>query len=90
MKSLSTAVITGVSTGIGYETARTLAGRGFHVFGSVRRSADADQLKAELGDQFTPLQFDLKGRRGHQDCGQSGPLKPSRTASERVEVWIRN
>jgi long-chain acyl-CoA synthetase len=30
-----TAVITGVSTGIGYETARTLAGRGFHVFGSV-------------------------------------------------------
>jgi NAD(P)-dependent dehydrogenase (short-subunit alcohol dehydrogenase family) len=56
MKSLSTAVITGVSTGIGYETARTLAGRGFHVFGSVRRSADADRLKAELGDQFTPLQ----------------------------------
>jgi hypothetical protein len=60
MKSLSTAVITGVSTGIGYETARTLAGRGFHVFGSVRRSADADQLKAKLGDQFTPLQFDLR------------------------------
>ena len=60
MKSLSTAVITGVSKGIGYETARTLAGRGFHVFGSVRRSADADRLKAELGDQFTPLQFDLR------------------------------
>ena len=60
MKSLSTAVITGVSTGIGYETARTLAGRGFHVFGSVRRAVDADRLKVELGDQFTPLQFDLR------------------------------
>ena len=60
MKLLSTAVITGVSTGIGYETARILAGRGFHVFGSVRRAVDADRLKAELGDQFTPLQFDLR------------------------------
>ena len=60
MKFSSTAVITGVSTGIGYETARTLAGRGFHVFGSVRRAVDADRLKAELGDQFTPLRFDLR------------------------------
>jgi hypothetical protein len=60
MKFSSIAVITGVSTGIGYETARTLAGRGFHVFGSVRRAFDADRLKAELGDQFTPLQFDLR------------------------------
>jgi hypothetical protein len=60
MKLPSTAVITGVSTGIGYGTARTLAGRGFHVFGSVRRAVDADRLKAELGDQFTPLQFDLR------------------------------
>jgi hypothetical protein len=60
MKLSSTAVITGVSTGIGYETARTLVGRRFHVFGSVRRALDADRLKAELGDQFTPLLFDLR------------------------------
>jgi hypothetical protein len=26
----------------------------------VRRAVDADRLKAELGDQFTPLQFDLR------------------------------
>ena len=60
MNFSSTAVITGVSTGIGYETARTLVGREFHVFGSVRRAVDADRLKAELGDQFTPLHFDLR------------------------------
>ena len=66
MKLSSAAVITGVSTGIGYETTpgygteRTLAGRGFHVFESLRRAANADRLKAELGDQFTPLQFDLR------------------------------
>ena len=66
MKLSSTAVITGVSTGIGYETTlgygteRTLAGRGFHVFESLRRAVNADRLKAELGDQFTPLQFDLR------------------------------
>ncbi|HZW79445.1 MAG TPA: SDR family NAD(P)-dependent oxidoreductase [Candidatus Deferrimicrobiaceae bacterium] len=55
MKLSSTAVITGVSTGIGYETARTLAEKGFHVFGGVRSTVDADRLKAELGGQFTPL-----------------------------------
>ncbi len=52
-------VITGVSTGIGYATARAMAQQGFHVFGSVRRLADADALKALLGEQFTPLLFDV-------------------------------
>jgi NAD(P)-dependent dehydrogenase (short-subunit alcohol dehydrogenase family) len=33
-------VITGVSTGIGWATARLLLDRGFRVFGSVRKPAD--------------------------------------------------
>ncbi len=56
MKSV---VITGVSTGIGEAAARRLAGEGFHVFGSVRRMADADRLRGELGAAFTPLLFDV-------------------------------
>jgi NAD(P)-dependent dehydrogenase (short-subunit alcohol dehydrogenase family) len=52
-------VVTGVSSGIGWGTARVLIGRGVRVFGSVRRQADADKLKAELGDLFTPLLFDV-------------------------------
>jgi NAD(P)-dependent dehydrogenase (short-subunit alcohol dehydrogenase family) len=52
-------VITGVSTGIGRAAAEVLAGKGFHVFGSVRRAADAEALQANLGEAFTPLVFDV-------------------------------
>lgn len=52
-------VITGVSTGIGRASARDLIAQGAHVFGSVRKPADADRLKQELGDAFTPLLFDV-------------------------------
>ncbi|MEQ8268473.1 MAG: SDR family oxidoreductase [Parvibaculum sp.] len=56
MKSI---VVTGVSTGIGHAAASVLAKAGFHVFGSVRKAEDADRLKKELGDRFTPLLFDV-------------------------------
>ena len=56
MKSV---IITGASTGIGWATAKLLLDRGFRVFGSVRRQADADRLKSELGANFTPLLFDV-------------------------------
>ncbi|WP_420643091.1 SDR family oxidoreductase [Candidatus Leptofilum sp.] len=52
-------VITGASTGIGYDAARYLLERGYHVFGSVRKQADADRVQNELGEQFTPLLFDV-------------------------------
>jgi NAD(P)-dependent dehydrogenase (short-subunit alcohol dehydrogenase family) len=56
MKSV---VVTGVSTGIGWGATKVLSERGFHVFGSVRKQADADRLKQEFGDRFTPLLFDV-------------------------------
>jgi NAD(P)-dependent dehydrogenase (short-subunit alcohol dehydrogenase family) len=52
-------VITGVSTGIGYDGARYLVEKGWHVFGSVRKQADAERVQAELGEGFTPLLFDV-------------------------------
>ena len=52
-------VVTGVSTGIGLATARVLASHGVHIFGSVRKPADADRVHAELRDRFTPLVFDV-------------------------------
>src|SRR5476649_1207941 len=52
-------VITGASTGIGWATAKLLLDRGFRVFGSVRKQADADRLKSEFGPNFTPLLFDV-------------------------------
>src|SRR5579871_2325010 len=56
MKSV---VITGASTGIGYACAKLLLHKGFRVFGSVRKQADADRLKGEFGANFTPLLFDV-------------------------------
>src|SRR5437879_8068780 len=56
MKSV---VITGASTGIGWATAKLLLERGFRVFGSVRKQADADRLRGEFGVNFTPLLFDV-------------------------------
>src|ERR1700742_3940885 len=52
-------VNTGASTGIGHACARLLLGKGYRVFGSVRKQADADRLKGEFGANFTPLLFDV-------------------------------
>jgi len=52
-------VVTGVSTGIGWGTVKVLTQEGFHVFGSVRKVADAERLCSEFGEDFTPLLFDV-------------------------------
>ncbi|HOZ27711.1 MAG TPA: SDR family NAD(P)-dependent oxidoreductase [Hyphomonadaceae bacterium] len=56
MKSI---VVTGASTGIGWGCVKVLTGKGFHVFGSVRKQADSDRLQQEFGAAFTPLIFDV-------------------------------
>lgn len=56
---MQTAVITGVSSGIGYATAKELIANGYKVFGSVRNKADAERLQQELGNNYIPLLFDI-------------------------------
>jgi NAD(P)-dependent dehydrogenase (short-subunit alcohol dehydrogenase family) len=56
---MKTIVITGVSTGIGYGTTKGFIQKGYQVFGSVRKQEDADRLKKEFGENFTPLIFDI-------------------------------
>ena len=56
---MNTVVVTGVSSGIGAATAQALARAGFKVFGSVRKAEDAAALKAEFGEAFQPLIFDV-------------------------------
>lgn len=50
------ALVTGASTGNGRATALRLAEDGFHVFGTVRKDADADALRR---DGLTPLLMDV-------------------------------
>jgi len=52
-------VITGVSTGIGYEMCKSLLNRSYEVFGSVRKKEDADRLSEDFGEGFTPLVLDV-------------------------------
>jgi len=52
-------LITGVSSGIGYAAAKDLIEQGCKVFGSVRKAADGERVRAELGESFIPLLFDV-------------------------------
>ena len=52
-------VVTGVSTGIGWGTTKVLVSKGFRVFGSIRKHADADRLQREFGNGFVPLMMDI-------------------------------
>ena len=49
-------MVTGASTGIGAAIARDLAGRGFRVFGTVRRAEDAPALER---DGVSPVRMDV-------------------------------
>ena len=58
------ALVTGVSTGIGYESLKALISKGYYVYGSVRKQTDADRLKEEFPKGFTPLIFDVTDQEG--------------------------
>lgn len=51
--------ITGVSSGIGYETTKLLLSHHYQVIGSVRKDADAKRLQQEFGNGFHAVQMDV-------------------------------
>ena len=52
-------LITGVSSGIGYDATKYLISKGYRVLGSVRKEADAERLKKDFGENYIPLLFDV-------------------------------
>ncbi|MBC8256860.1 MAG: SDR family oxidoreductase [Candidatus Marinimicrobia bacterium] len=60
-------VVTGVSTGIGFSTAKILCKSGYLVYGSVRKEADAQKAKEQFGENFTPLIFDVTDSKAIQE-----------------------
>ena len=55
-----TAFITGATSGFGRAAAKTFIDAGWQVVGTGRRSDRLDALRAQLGDAFHPLAFDLR------------------------------
>lgn len=52
-------LITGASTGIGYDLVKVFLAKGYTVYGSVRKPSDAERLRKEFGDAYRPLIFDV-------------------------------
>ena len=61
-------LITGVSSGIGYDAVRFLIDKGYHVLGSVRKQADADRLTNDFPENFSCLQFDVTKKEEVLEC----------------------
>lgn len=61
-------LITGVSSGIGYATAKEFAACDYQVFGSVRKQEDGKRLMDEIGSHFTPLLFDVTDQQALQSA----------------------
>jgi NAD(P)-dependent dehydrogenase (short-subunit alcohol dehydrogenase family) len=56
---MQSVVVTGVSTGIGWNVTKSLIEHRFRVFGSIRKTEDARRLSNEFGEAFVPLLFDV-------------------------------
>ena len=59
MKSI---VITGVSSGIGYDAVRHFVSVGYQVFGSVRKQEDQQRLESDFPERFKCFLFDVSDR----------------------------
>ncbi len=79
MANSKNVVVTGVSTGIGWGTTKVLISKGFRVFGSVRKPADADRLQREFGNSFVPLIMDITDAEAvHQAAQKVGSMTGDR------------
>jgi NAD(P)-dependent dehydrogenase (short-subunit alcohol dehydrogenase family) len=67
---MQSVVVTGVSTGIGWGITKVLIQKGFRVFGSVRKTQDAERLSKEFGERFIPLLFDVTDEAAVQAAAQ--------------------
>lgn len=53
-------VVTGASSGIGHAVVERLLTRGYRVFGGVLNDTEARATRAQFGDHFVPLAFDVR------------------------------
>lgn len=82
---MKVALVTGVTSGFGLAIAKTLMAQGFHVVGTGRRLANLEALKAEFGDRFTPLNFDIRCLESVKSAFEGLPK-----ALQQVDVLVNN
>ena len=68
-----TIVITGVSSGIGYDALRYLSQHGYFVFGSVRSGDAKAGLESEFPENFKALVFDITDPPAIQELHSESP-----------------
>jgi NAD(P)-dependent dehydrogenase (short-subunit alcohol dehydrogenase family) len=66
-----TALVTGATSGLGYETMRVLALRGAHVYGTGRTLEKAAETLAGIPGTTTPLALELENFQSAVDCAQA-------------------
>ncbi len=80
-----TALVTGVNTGIGYETMRVLAQRGAHVLGTAR-SAEKGRLACDsVSGQATPLLLELSDFDSVVACASS-----AKAITDSIDILVCN
>lgn len=79
------ALITGATAGFGTEICRTLIQAGYFVIGTGRRTERLTSLKAELGEKFLPLAFDISDRLTTQEAIKSLP-----TQWKNIDLLVNN
>lgn len=79
------ALITGATAGFGTAICRTLIQAGYFVIGTGRRTERLTSLKAELGENFLPLAFDISDRLATEEAIKSLP-----TQWKNIDLLVNN
>ena len=79
------ALITGATAGFGTAICRALIQAGYFVIGTGRRTERLTSLKAELGEKFLPLAFDISDRLATQEIIKSLP-----TQWKNIDLLVNN
>ena len=79
------ALITGATAGFGTSICRTLIQAGYFVIGTGRRTERLTSLKAELGEKFLPLAFDISDRLATEEAIKSLP-----TQWKNIDLLVNN
>lgn len=82
---MKTALVTGATAGFGRATCEVLIQAGYKVIGTGRRLERLNELKAEFGEYFLPLAFDLTDRQATENALNNRP-----EGWQKVDLLVNN